>query len=115
MQSQCTVPTPPSPDQQLRCDVDPLLRLRHGFAAGQFPRPRVYARTGQHTLHWLKDPHRDLKMTDTATADTGTALTSVQLTFGGASSALWDDQELVHAYDAAMSEFHVSIVRLAIA
>lgn len=32
----------------------------------------------------------------------------IQLTFGPAGSKTWDDQELILAYNEAMSEFHVS-------
>lgn len=41
---------------------------------------------------------------------TDSATPSVMLNFGSSSDS-WDDRELVNAYDAALTEFHVSWVR----
>lgn len=48
-------------------------------------------------------------MSDGPSSQSNADFPSIDISFGGPSSALWDDGELVRSYDAAMSEFHVSV------
>ena len=60
------------------------------------------------------DDTSPVSSTDEAAANTAQEVSkalvtpAIELSFGSGNGGAWDDRELIHAYDAAMEEFHVS-------